>query len=469
MPTLNLNHYPDVLGQLPRLKTYTHILLCFGLEDDEPPSQIIEGLEAAARRLADAFPWIACQVVHEGARPGNSGVFRLAPCSEFSSPNSIFRVEDCTSVVPRYQEILSARGPTTMLDGKILGPVPAFPHVYSDSELNPAPVLTIQANIVRGGLLLDVAAQHNFIDGGGLLRLIEYLARALRNEPFTPEELEHGNRDRTNLVKLLGPDEPMLDHSHLIREPLPPSHQTKPESHQAEWHFVRFPASTVAHLKQLANSSFSSPPESESESGQFVSTNDAISAYIWKSVSSVRRLRRRNDSPDVEGEQLSKFSRALDARRALGVPREYLGQMGFNATCHLTFSHLESMSLGEVALHMRRAVEKANSEYAVRSWATLVAREEDKSRIMFGGQFDPDKDLGMSSLIHASVEGTDFGPGLGRPDLVRRPLFQPLGSCVYLWTKTERGEVDVLLCLKEQDWEGLARLDGWKDMVEFIG
>ncbi|KAK5656788.1 hypothetical protein OQA88_4336 [Cercophora sp. LCS_1] len=468
-PNLNLAHYQDVLGQLPRLKTYTHILLGFALSDDQTPNDCISALETSARALVDAFPWLACQVVHEDGGAGDSGRFRLAHCAQFAAPNSIVRVKDCTDVCPTYHEILNARGPVSMLDGRILGPVPAFPQIYADAELHPAPVFTMQVNLVRGGVLVDAAAQHNFIDGGGLLRLLELLAQSMRGGSFSPEALQHGNRDRSRLITLLHGHEPILDHSHLLREPLeavaagtrmqpPPSRQQQhPPQGVENWAFVRFPAHQVAALKSRANNDIA-----DTKGGAFVSTNDALSAFIWQRLAAVRLDRRQ--TPD----DFSKFSRALDARRALGIPRDYLGQMGYNATCRLTFGQLREMTLGELALFMRRAVEKVNNEYSARSWATFVAREKDKSRIMFGGSFDPDTDVGLSSLIHASVQGVAFGV-LGRPDFVRRPRFAPLRSCVYLWTATAEGDVDALLCLNGVDWDALRDDAEWSGHTEYIG
>ena len=455
MMPLNLAHLHDVLGQLPRLKTYTHVLLCFPIRDGPSPSALIKSLEAAARTLADAFPWIVCRVVHEGSGPGNSGIFRLAPCPEFAAPNTIMHTKDCTDVCPTYKEILDTHGPVSILDGSVLSSVPAFPQVYDDAELNPAPVFTLQVNLVREGILLDAAAQHNFIDGGSLLRLLELLAKSMRGETFSEEEIKHGNRDRLYLIPLLRPDEPMLDHSHLIRESLANVQQSfdRPEVH---WSFVRFPAPKVTRLKKRANKDI------QHAHGSFVSTNDALSAFIWKCISAVRLERRQK--PD----DFSRFSRALDARRAVQIPREYLGQMGYNATCCLKFCQLQGLSLGEIALFMRQAVEKVNSEYSVRSWATFIAKEPDKSRIMFGGSFDPDKDIGLSSLIHASVNDIEFGI-MGKPDLVRRPRFLPLESCVYLWTQTVEGHVDALLCLRGADREGLRADAEWAEHTEFIG
>lgn len=102
-----------------------------------------------------------------------------------------------------------------MFDGKTLGPVVAFPESYVESDTNPARVFVIQASFIKGGILLDAAAQHNFIDGGGLFQCLQLFAKAMRGEPFSDFELEQGNRDRRTLIPLLGPNEPLLDHSHL--------------------------------------------------------------------------------------------------------------------------------------------------------------------------------------------------------------------------------------------------------------
>lgn len=455
MANLNFADFQDVLGQLPRLKTYTHVLLGFPLRSDQSLTTVLISLETSVGALVNAFPWIAFRVVHEGSSSNNSGIFKLEKCTEFAAPDTLLQIKDCTDQCSTYKEIVDSYGPVSMLDGNILSSLPAFPRVYDDRELNPAPVFSLQVNLVLGGLLLDVAAQHNFIDGGGLMRLLGLLAKSMQGDPFSVEEIEHGNRDRSNLFPLLGPDEPMLDHSHLIRESLLNNRPLldQPEAH---WGFVRFPAPKVEMLKIRANKDI------QHTLGSFVSTNDALSSFIWRCISAVRLKRGQN--PD----DFSRFSRALDARRAVRIPREYLGQMGYNATCRLTFHDLQTLSLGEVALFMRRAAEKVNTEYSVRSWATFVAREPDKSKIMFGGSFDPEKDVGMSSLIHASVHGFEFGI-LGKPDLVRRPNFLPLESCIYLWTQTVNHDVDVLSCLKSEDWDELRASTEWTEYTDFVG
>ena len=49
-------HMQDVVGQLPFLKTYSHLLLAFPLADDDASRhEAKQRLEAAARQLTQAF------------------------------------------------------------------------------------------------------------------------------------------------------------------------------------------------------------------------------------------------------------------------------------------------------------------------------------------------------------------------------------------------------------------------------
>lgn len=460
---MDLNNIRDDIGQLWRLKTYTHILLCFAVPDETSLASIIDDLEKATTKLIYTFPWLAAKVVNEGSGPNNSGVFKLEKCSQFSPPNSILRFKDCSELCPPYADIIQAQGPFRMLDGNILAPCVAFPEIHADStEAEPAGVLAIQANFIQGGLLLDAATQHNFIDGSGLFQCMKLLAKAMRGEEFSQLEVDQGNRDRRNLIPLLKPDEPMLDHGHLKRLPLPANSQppAPTTTRAAAWYCFRFSAPKLEQLKNVANTDLEEKGPEDSIS--LVSTNDALSAFLWKRLSAIRLKRRQRP------EDFSKFSRALDARRAMQVPKEYMGQMGYNATCRLTFREIEETSLGTLAALLRKAVQAVNNVYSVRSWVTFIANEPDKSMIMFGGTFNSDTDIGLSSLAHVELHSVDFGI-LGRPELVRRPNFSPLESVVYFWSRTDAGDFDVLLCLHDADVQGLKLDEEWKAYTEFIG
>ncbi|KAE8552432.1 hypothetical protein EYB25_006326 [Talaromyces marneffei] len=186
----------DVLGQLPLLKAYNHIMVGFSLQDTVNRDEIIQALEFATLKLTTAIPWLGGKVVNVGSGPDSSGLFQSVPCEEFSPPNSILRVKDCTDLLPPYPEIVAAKGPASMLDGAVLGPKNAFPLSYEDSETDPAPALLIQASFLKEGLILDMAAQHNMSDGGGILAMLNIIATALRGQEIPTSTIEAANLDR---------------------------------------------------------------------------------------------------------------------------------------------------------------------------------------------------------------------------------------------------------------------------------
>ncbi|KAL2167889.1 hypothetical protein VTG60DRAFT_676 [Thermothelomyces hinnuleus] len=456
----DFTHMTDVFGQLPFLKTYAHLLLIFPLENDElSRAKAIESLNSAALKLAEALPWLTAKVVTKGSGPGNSGRYELEPCALWSPPHTIMRIRDYSDVCPPYYKIVKARGPVTMLDGNILGPRKVvFPETYQETEADPNFVAMFQANIIQGGLLLDLVAQHNILDLGGIEQCFTLLARAMRGEPFTPEMLAVANMDRRNAVRLLGPDEPMKDHSAFLRPgpldlPPPPLEPLSPYS----WCYFRFSATALSKLKALAT-----PTEGWDPSMRPVSTNDAVTAFCWQRVTSVR-LRRRG-TPEAR----TKICRAVNARKTLGVPSEYMGDMVTIVNSSFTFQELADAPLSAVAGQLRRDLTAVNTPEYIRSFATFIANTPDKSIISYGGKFNPDTDMGTSSAAHVRLLEVEFGP-LGKPSLIRRPNFGPIKSELYVMPRTLDGDFDILLCLKEVDMVGLMEDAQWNEYADYIG
>ena len=69
----------DVFGQQPALQTFTQICLFFSISEASSHSAIIDTLTNGLERLSTSFPWVAGQVVNEGASKGNSGVYKIKP------------------------------------------------------------------------------------------------------------------------------------------------------------------------------------------------------------------------------------------------------------------------------------------------------------------------------------------------------------------------------------------------------
>lgn len=455
----DLAHIRDVVGQLPLLKTYSHLLLAFPLQNDRIlQDSVIQRLQSAALKLTDAFPWLAAKVVNKGSSPGNSGIFQLEPCPRWSPPNNVLQIRDCFNICPAYGKIIEARGPATMLDGSMLAPRKAFPESYQETEADPAPVVAFQVNFIKGGLLLDCAAQHNFVDMTGIEQCFNLLAAAMRDEPFPPNAIEQGNRDRRNLIPLFQSNQPLHDHSQFKRPPLSewPTPCLEP-AFAFSWRYFRFSAARLSQLKELATA-----PEKSNHSVAYISTNDALSAFCWQRVISVRLQRRQTPHATA------KFCRAVDARKTMGVPKEYMGDLVTIATSKMVFQDLADASLPTVANVLRRDLNAVNTSEYVRSFATFIANTLDKSNIVYGGGFNPDTDIGSSSWAQIQLSRVAFGP-LGRPVLIRRPNFVPLKSDIYFMPRTEAGDIDALLCFNDGDMDGLLADPQWNMYADYIG
>lgn len=145
-----------------------------------------------------------------------------------------------------------------------------------------------------------------------------------------------------------------------------------------------------------------------------------------------------------------------------------MGHMIHIATSWLTFEELETSPLATIACALRKSVNDVNDEYTVRSWATLIANEPDKSSVVFDGKFNPDTDIGSSSWAHVNLCREEFGV-LGKSSLIRRPNFMPLKNDVYFLPRTEKGDIDALVCVNELDFEALKLDEGWNAHAEHIG
>ncbi|KAJ5910074.1 hypothetical protein N7504_004717 [Penicillium tannophilum] len=449
--------YQDVIGQLPILKTYNHGTLGFKLDSDIPHEVIVEALHTAADKLTASFPWLGGAVITENCGPGNSGLFKPLPWPATATfPNSIVRIKDYSGTLPSFAAFVEANAPCSMIDGNLIAPYPGFPASYQDSPENPAPIIAIQANFVQGGLLLNFSAQHNIIDASGMMQVIQLFATAMRGDEFAPSTVEEGNRDRTKVIPLIAPGDPIRDHSYLKlpegwTRPIPP-----PGAIMPKWAYFLLDGLAVPGIKALASN-----PEGYDPSVPYITSNDALSAFYWKILAGVRV--RNGRSLDA----ISKFGRAVDSRRAMGISHEYMGHMVYHSGTRMTFRELEEAPISAIACRLRKSLNEVNNEHSVRSYATYIANQPDKTQVMYGGMYNPDTDIGASAVPNADFFHS-FGSLIGVPQFARRPNLAPIPGCIY-FMPAEGRYVPVLVCLKDDDLDGLKAHEEWSDITEFVG
>ncbi|KAF2145842.1 uncharacterized protein K452DRAFT_349240 [Aplosporella prunicola CBS 121167] len=455
--TTHLDGHLDILGQQPLLQIYTQICLCFPVADASSQPAIIETLGRGMERLSASFPWIAYQVVNEGAKERNTGTFKIIPFKKTPPLNFVdLRLDSST---PTMDELRRANFPMSMLDETFVAPRNTVPGSRGESPSETTPVFLVRATSIIGGLLLTFLGQHQSMDGTGLGQVIHLFSKACRNEPFTSEELYSGNLPRRDLIPLLDDYKPGPEVARQILKPSPStdSTNTTPAPPPCTWANFTFSAASLAALKSLATQALA-------PSTSYISTDDALTAFIWQSVTRARQPRL---NPSTE----SKFARAVDVRHHMGVPETYPGLLQ-NMTYHgYTVQQLIEAPLGHVASELRSALDPQTSklERDTRALATLLSRTPDKLTVSFIASVDMSAGLMLSSWVKQKCYEEDFGLGLGMPESVRRPRFSDFESLVYLLPKARDGAIAVAICLRDDDMARLRADEEFMKYGEFDG
>ncbi|KAF5230358.1 hypothetical protein FANTH_13875 [Fusarium anthophilum] len=448
----------DIFGQQPFFTINTQICFIFGTSEASSYDSIIDTLTSGLERLYGGFPWLAYDVTNEGSGPANTGIYK------FTKPSKVpgIIVKDLRDVVgsPTMENLRQARYPMGILDESIFAPCKTF---ASGKKPKSAPVFLIQANLISGGLILTFVAQHNTMDMTGQAHIISLFSKACRGEPFTDEELSSGNAVRHNIIPLLdeswtpGPElEPFI----LNPADFPTTNtNTNTEAHPpptCTWAYVNFTASSLQQLKWKSLESVRPP--------NYVSTDDALTAFLWKSVTRAR-------SPRLDILSPSTIARAVNVRKQVGIPPTYPGSIHVSAYTTLTVQQLIEKPLGYVALKLRSAIDPETSdlEFHARAIATFLSRTPDKTRFSATANFDTSIDMILSSWSNVNVHWLDFNLGLGNPEAVRRPRFYPVEGLNFLMPKTADGDVAVALCLRDEDLERLKKDKQFSRYGEYIG
>jgi hypothetical protein len=75
------------------------------------------------------------------------------------------------------------------LDGKLFSAKRDLTSLYE----NPEPVIVLQLNNLKGGVVLTFTAAHNSMDMNGLGKLMEMFSKVCRGKNLTTEEMEWGD------------------------------------------------------------------------------------------------------------------------------------------------------------------------------------------------------------------------------------------------------------------------------------
>lgn len=440
----------SVLDQLPFTRTYTQMLLCFPIVAEADRSKIIRVLQDAAAALIEAIPILGGQVVNQkdaNVEVPNSGAFRVVP---YDHPDgSAVRVKTLDGFIP-YDELRSSSAPASVLDGTVIAPMKGYPDHYGQSDVTP--VFVVQANFIPGGLLLCFAGMHNCMDGTGLGHVIRMFASLCRGEALSTGDLEAANTDRAQLPVSLKPGQSPMLHPEMTPKADAGQKTDSRDTPASVWSYLSISPSKLKEMKVEVSKELTSG---------WVSTNDVVTAWLWKAVTKAR-------CSHIDTSKGTTLLRAVTGRRVLDPPLSgsYLGNNVMCASHKVVVMDLMERPLWKITQEVREATNAINDHY-VRSIATLIRGEPDKNKITFAIDA-PDRDFMASSWATLPVyEG--FGDSIGTPDYVRRPTSPPWTGVCYIMPKHPNGNLEFLLSLRQDDMLRLRNDEEVTAVAEWIG
>ena len=436
----------ELFGQQASAGVITPFVFCYRRPDAQDPALLIDKLERGLVTLARAFPWTAGRVVKVESDDGlGSGVFKIRHTSR---PPRVITNDLRSSSLLDMEQFIESGCPCSSLPESIFSPYDVLPGKPDQVDARSA-VMNLQANIVRGGLILTLVGHHQVLDGTGQDQVAYWLDKACRAEAFTEEELEIGNMDREHIISPF-PDswQTPRDSRYLKQHSTgdePSATQTKDtdtvpnDTPSAEWTDIIFPSSSLLEMKVEANRQL--------ESG-FVSTDDALTSLIWQALARAR-------SDRLAGDAVSTMGRAINPRRYLGIPATYPGYISNMAFSTRSLDWLSTASLGTIARELRKAVDPITCDLSesTRELATLIHRAEDKDSVSLTSALNMKTDVMMSSWAGMRCGRFEFDLGLGPPIAVRRTLMPPVPGLMFLLPRGLDGEVVLHICARSDELE----------------
>ncbi|KKY37707.1 putative transferase family protein [Diaporthe ampelina] len=350
-------------------KIYIPITCTYQIKDDVDIEAAITEICSGLKRLLADYRFLAGSLFETDA--GTSFVKRGPSHAKFT-----VHVEDHTGgEFPTYEDLAERHFPVSELDARMLPPDFEPSPTGTAEEGNPA--MLVQFNVIQGGLVIGAVFHHLLVDAKGLDAVMARWAahtRSLRTgtspPPFKHSDL---NTPRLNSVT---PDtfgesnQPVPSLKYAPNAP-PTSDISASAMAQHIWHI---PASKLAALKASA------APRAPGDA--WVSTNDCITALMWRAVVRSRLATHNIADPEADPRPVA-LENSLDVRASIpgGVSAAYPGNVVMFSKAVMPLSELVRHStFRAVAVCVRETVEKYRAWPLVQramSWIASVPRVTD--------------------------------------------------------------------------------------------
>lgn len=405
-------------------KGYVRYLFPFQLQENYKQDEVLKVLRASFEATKKRLPILACECVPD-TESKQGGVLKL----QYSNCGEDIIAKDLTApgAFPlTYAELKAKHFPVQYLEADLVCRRPVWP-----TPGERLPIVESQANFIRGGLILNWNIFHMIGDGKTFQKMLEVWAEECQKAqgltPSNPVVLGPELFDKSHLMKSSGKyagnfeDHPELTLLPFVPTGAPPK-MVSP-SHRAEVFY--FSPQALAQLKADASPSFATRP---SEDVKWISTNDALSALLWRTVMEVQ-----HPLDELDGDPTSIFNIAIDGRARTNPPSppDMLGCFTAYVCTSLGIrTMLTSLNLSDIATAVRKAVNTAGPGYT-NDIIALLEKVPDVNQITATAFLDvPGHYCVQTSWAGFKMYDLQWGPMFGgRVQAVRCPNVGVINGC----------------------------------------
>lgn len=412
---------------------YSRRILIFSHAPHHSQENTILALKTGLQRAVDEFPVLAGQMGY--AAPGGwtikPGVARLRIQHFDADPES--GDEELT-----FDRLRESGFCESLLPADLVSSVPTLADPQEDWH-----ACRLQANFVRGGLLLVVSVNHTVMDGYGITKFIQSLARHSRLPPTSPH-VHHS--DQTAQV---------MDRAALFNQPETNSKGNVDEldaykivNGPTNLSFV--PPRTVTTTIRLSPQALHRLKAAASPEKGWVTTHDAVNALCWRAHAAGRRR-----AGTIQDHETARFAFPVDFRRLLGFDPSYVGNAVLMTKVFLPVRTLldPEHGLKAAAAAIRAGVARVDAAYA-ENFVSVARNLEEPGKLKInlklevGGQ-RRETAFGSTSYKSFDLSGLEWDEvAVGRYERMR------LASGV-----TGEGMSIVLPVLQDGSWEVTVSLE----------
>lgn len=399
-------------------KGYLRYIFLFQLPEGYDMDEVVSVLKTGYSAAKNQISVLACEAVPD-AGSKQAGVLKLQRLNDGDIEDIVVKDLRAQGVFPlTYAGLKSKNFPLSAFDAEILcrRSVWALPG-------EKLPISLVQANFIDGGLILTWCIFHMVGDGTTFYTWAKVWAEECRRaqglEIAEPIQLPGAIfSDRERVMKPSGRNQGLLkDHpEYTLSSATPDVALRKMLSSDHRGQVFYFSPESLASLKAEA-----SPENAKQHSDQqWISTNDALSALLWRTVMAVQW-----PLDSLDGNPISVFNIAIDGRERTDPPihQSTLG-------CFLEYvavkapirEILSSANLADLAILIRKAIQRADNQFTD-DVITLVEKLEDVNQLFPTAFLDvPGSHCVQTSWVKFDLYSLDWGSLLGgRIDSVRAP------------------------------------------------